>query len=110
MGLKEKLFTTAFVLHMTAIAITVFLVSNGAIEGNPIYGTFLSLGIYPAMLIFITFITAVWCILYVLLIDLPEKRYAWHLGSKIASAVLVMMVSIDLVNDLRWLYEYLFVM
>ncbi len=110
MGLKEKLFALAFILHMIAISITVFLVSNGAIEGNPIFGAFLSLGVYPALVIFVTFITAVWCILYVILIDLPDKRYAWHTGSLVASGVLVLMISIDLINDLRWLYEYLFVM
>ena len=98
---RKLLFFFALSLNILSFIITLHLLKIGAIEGNPIMAKLFSNGIPFALI----FITSIWFILYIILIYFPEKSKdkLWIKASKYACAILLIMISIDFLNDYIWL-------
>ena len=100
---RKLLFALAFAINIMAFAITVYLFSKGAIEGNPIMDKMFSHGVLPAFL----FSLLIWALFYVVLIYFPNNvkkdRDIWVNASKYCCALLAVLTMIDFINDYIWL-------
>jgi len=90
------------ILNFLALWITIFLLSAGAIEGNPVMAYFFSLQGATGILIAIIYIALIWFVLYVLYFKIPKSK-EWEKASIYSCMVLLILVSIDFLNDVHWL-------
>ena len=106
MELKEKLFICAITINFLALWITIFLLGAGAIEGNPIMAHFFSSHGIAGVFMAIFYIAFIWLVLYILYFKIPKSK-VWEKATIYSCIVLLILVSIDFLNDLYWLMRYI---
>jgi len=106
MNLKENLFICATTINFLALWITIFLLSAGAIEGNPIMAYFFSSDGIAGVFMAIFYIAFIWLVLYILYFKIPKSE-VWERATIYSCMVLLILVSIDFLNDLHWLIRYM---
>ena len=111
METKKKIFLIGYIINWVAVFLTTILLSVGGVEGNPIIANIVDVegNLFISMIMVILFIQAVWVLLFLILIYIPDrvKDNAINIGSYYASIALCIMVAIDCGNDYLWLVYYI---